>query len=136
MQKIQRQAHVRAPLLRLEQQQVSDDPHAVPLALLRRHEFFDLVRKQQQTDPVIVVDGAQGEYRAQLRADVLLQAANGAELPGGAKIDQQHDRQFALFHVSLDVGVASPRRYVPVDAANIITRSVFRAPPRTPCRDL
>ena len=120
MQKVQRQTHVGAPLLRLKMQQVPHDPHPVPFALLRRHEFFDLVREQQQPDAVVVGDGAQRQNCAHFRRNIRLQPVDAAKLPGGADVDQQHDGQLSFLYVSFDVGVPPARRDVPINTAHVV----------------
>ncbi len=125
IQIFQRQADVGALSLRLMIQQLAQHPQHVALAFFRRHEFLDAVGENNQADLVVVLDRRERQQGAQFGGDVGLHALEGAELAGGAGIDEQHHGQLALFFEDFHVRVAGARRHVPVDGADVVADHVF-----------
>src|SRR5262249_12726028 len=60
-----------------------------------------------------------------LRLDLALELALGAELAGAREVDEEEDRQLALLDVFLDVRVAHARGDVPVDGADVVAELVL-----------
>src|SRR5438094_733634 len=110
---------------RLKVKHVTDETKGVAEPLARRNESFDDVRKDNQTDLIVVADRAKSQDGGQLGGHVALFLPQGAESLAGAGIHQQHDGQFPFFDKPLDEGMAHPRRDVPVDVANIVPRLIF-----------
>ena len=66
----------------------------------------------------------EGEERAELRRRLSLAPPPRPEVLGGGDVGHQHERELPLFDVTLDVGLAGPRRHVPVDRTHVVARHV------------
>ena len=92
----------------------------MPRALARRHELLDLIGESDQSDLVVVADGAEGEQGGQLGGHFTFLLELGAERLAAGAIDQQHHRQLAFFDVAFDERMAHAGGDVPVDGANVV----------------
>jgi hypothetical protein len=97
----------------------------VALALLGRHEALDTIGEDDEADTVVVLDGAEGQERRDLRDRLHLGPPGGAEPLGSGEIDEEHHRHLALFGEDLHVRLVHAGRDVPVDEADVIPRLVL-----------
>src|SRR5262245_208177 len=95
-------SHFSLPSLRLKIEHFPYDAQDMAPALLRWEKFFNMVGEQDEPDLVMVANRAPGQNGAQFRGDFSLQAQHAAELPRGTQIHEQHDRQLAFLHITLD----------------------------------
>ena len=120
MDRIQREPYVRPGADRLEHQKVANHSQNVASSFSRGNQRFHSVSEQQQSYPVVVGGGREGHDRGKLYGQLPLEPVPGAEVPGPAHVDRQHDRQFPFFDVTLYVRLAGAGSHVPVDGAHIV----------------
>src|SRR4051812_26689487 len=96
IQKIESAADVCAAPLWLEEKNFANDAQHVTAAFPRRHELLHFIRKENQSDLVIVPNGREGKDGANLRCEFPLRLLAGTEETGAAEIDHQHEREFTL----------------------------------------
>ena len=97
----------------------------MPRAFARGDVSFHAIREREQPNAVVVTDGAERDECRDFRRDRTFLVRPRAEPLARGNIDEQHERQFAFFDISLDIRGAHAGRHVPVDAANVVTGRVF-----------
>src|SRR3989344_81684 len=117
---VQPHGQIRAAVLRPESENVMDDAQHMAAPLLWLDEVLDLVGEHQQADAIAIVDRRERQDGGYLGQQVRLGPLACAELRGGARIDQEDDRHFALFGEQLDVRAARPGRHVPVNPPHVV----------------
>ena len=125
VQIIQGERWIRAPALRLEKEDLANEPQGMRAAFLRRNEKLDLIGEEEQADLVVIPNGAEGEQTRDFRRKFALRLRRTAEISRCAHIHDQHHRQFALFGEFLDERGPHPRRHVPIDRANFVARLIL-----------
>ena len=121
----QRGGEVRAPLLRLERDEVAHQAKRVGSPPRRRHVTLDGIREEGDADPMIAPDGREREDAGDLDGFVALGHVSGPERAGGAHVDHEHHRQLPLLAVLLDERVTGARGRAPVDGPDVVARLVF-----------
>jgi hypothetical protein len=91
----------------------------------RRDVLHDLAAEKHQGDAIAILQSRVREYRGKLAGKVDLATVHRAEVHRRGKVDGQQDGEIALFDELFDVRSAAPRRDVPVDEPDVITRLVF-----------
>src|SRR5437763_13488315 len=86
---------------------------------LRRDEELQSIAEKQQTYFVVVANRAKGEKRGDFCRQLALGLRSAAKIARRTHIDDQHDREFALFRELLHERTAQPRRYVPINRADL-----------------
>ncbi len=81
--------------------------------------------KSDEADAVIAAERREREDARDLDRLLALGRVPGAERAGRAHVDDEDDRELALFAVLLDERAARARRRVPVDRADVVARLVF-----------
>src|ERR1700687_158788 len=117
---IDRSQHVRSAANRLQRQKIADDTQHVSSSLPRWNDVLDAIGEQENTNPIVVPDGGHRQHGGKLTGQLALESFYGSESLRSGEIDDEHDRQLALFDVSLDQGPAHPCAYVPVDRPDLI----------------
>jgi hypothetical protein len=107
-----------------ERQDLADHAQDVPLALLGRHEFLDLVGEDDQPDAIVVADGGERQHRRDLGGQVALLALARSEAAGRRHVDDQQHGHLALLAEQLDVSLVHARRDVPVDEADVVAGDI------------
>ena len=112
--------HVRPPAFGLEIKQFADDVEDMFLSLLGRNELLNPVRKEHDTNLIIVLNGRKSKRGSNLCLHLLLHLPHRTKIEAGRNIHHEHHRHFAFFLEHLDVGFAHAGRHVPVNVAHII----------------
>src|SRR5262245_4493890 len=102
IQKLKSLAQIGPRMLRLEKQDVADEPQRMPRSFARRHKLLDAIAARHQTDLVIAGNRAKREQRGQFRGHLSLLLSLRAELQAAAAIDHEHHRQVAFLNEALD----------------------------------
>ncbi len=105
---------------RLEKENLANDTQRMGPAFLRRNEKLDPIAEKKQADLVVVPDCAEGEQAGDFGREFALRLRVAAEIAGCADVHDQHDGQFPLFGELLDESGSEPRRYVPIDRADLV----------------
>ena len=116
---------IRAALLTLEGEHLTNHPQDVAQALFGRERQLDFVTEYHQPDLVVVGNGRKGKQGRHLCRHRTLQLRHAAKPSRGADVHQEHYREFAFFAEPLDVRDARPGGDVPVYGADIITGEVL-----------
>ena len=90
-------------------------------AFLRRYILLHLVRKEDDANLIVVLDGREGDGGSYLGHHVTLHLHLRTKIQRAADVDQQHDGQFALFLKDLHVGTVEAGGYIPVDVTHVVT---------------
>ena len=91
----------------------------------RWHEQFNVIRKDNQADLVIVLDSREGNEGTEFRRHLIFHAFRTAEGARGREVHQEHHGQFAFFDEALHVGVPHAGGNIPVDRAHLVAELVF-----------
>ena len=107
VQVLARVREIRASAAGLEVEEVADHPEHVSSPFARWNVHFDFVRENDGADTIVVLDGAECEKRPDLRGDFPLEPRAGAEIGGGARVEDEEHGELALFGELLDVESSS-----------------------------
>ena len=110
---------------RLEEEHLADDPQDVTAAFAGRDELLDLVGEQDQPHLVVVADGRKRQHRGNFCRQLAFGLRMGAKQSRAADVHHQHQRQFAFLDELLYERMVHPRRDVPIDGPDIISRLVL-----------
>lgn len=86
--------------------------------------MFDVTVKEHQPDFVVVARSREGEERAKLGGSVPFRPGTGTKILRRGDIRHQHQRELALFDVTLYEGRTSARGDIPIDGANVIANGI------------
>src|SRR6266403_866986 len=125
IQVIERQSRLGASSLRLEKQNLADEPQGVRPAFFWRNKKFDAIGEKDQPDLVIVPDCTECEQTSHLCRQFAFGLCCASKIPGGADIHNQHHRELAFFGKFFYEGVSHARCNVPINRANLIARLIF-----------
>ena len=92
--------------------------------LLGRNEEFHPITEEEKADLVVVVNGAEGQDRRHLGRHLTLAFHHASEITGGAHIENDHHRHLPLFGELLDIGFPGAGGDIPVNGADLVSRSV------------
>ena len=109
MQMIDCCGNVRSGRTRLMRVQIPDQSKYVTTAFPGRDEEFYLIREEEQSHFVAVLDGAESDDRTDLRRNFAFQLGGRSEVLGTGDVDGEHDGLFTLFVIQLDVRITHPR---------------------------
>ena len=101
---LQGTADVGASTLRAVIEELPEDPEDVSSTLPGRNELLDPVAEEDQSDLVVVLDGAECQDGAELHGHLALEPLPGPEVPGGAHVHHQNHRELPLFLEDLHEG--------------------------------
>src|ERR1051326_1937961 len=92
IQVIERQRRLRAAPLRLEEQNLADQPQRVRSAFFWWNKKLDAIGKEKQPDLVIVPDRAEGEQASNLCRQFAFGLRCASKISRGADVHDQHYR--------------------------------------------
>src|ERR1051325_4452230 len=124
-QEFQRAIQSRAPALRFVEQDLTDDPEDMFAAFSRRDKLFNLIRKEDQANLIVVANRGEGQDRGDLGSQFSLGLFNRAKKTGAADIHEQHQRQFAFLYEFLNEWMIHPGGNIPVDGADFVPGLIF-----------
>jgi len=107
---------------------IEDIPHYaqyVTPPLLRRQVALDSVGVEQQTDFVAIPNGGECQNTGELRSKIAFTARAGSEIPRGADVHEQKNRELTLLGELLYERPAGPGRDIPIDGAHLVARAVL-----------
>jgi len=90
----------------------------------RRNVALDAVGEEEDAGAVAVLQRAEDEERRDLRCHLRLDLGSEADVLRGAAVHGDERGQLTLLGEHLDEGIAHPRRHVPVDGADLVSRLV------------
>ena len=100
--------------------QFSNDSQNVRTPFFRWNVQFDLIRKQNQTNLIIVVCCGKSHCGRNFGNNIFLELIFGTKTFGTRNIDHQHHRQFAFFLKNFDVRLVVTSCHIPVNRTNVI----------------
>ena len=95
------------------------------LTFLGRDKFLYLIREEDDAHFVIVLNGGECECGGYLCHGVAFELTDRTEITATTHIHKQHDGQFALFFIHLDIWFIEASRYIPIDRTHIVAGLVF-----------
>src|SRR5262249_45033093 len=111
--------------VRLEEEDFANQAEDMADALARRDKLLDTVGKMEQTDAIVIRNGAEGQNGRQFRSHFALLVQTGAECLATAAIDHKDDRQLSLLDEALDERMAHASCHIPINAADVVARLIF-----------
>ena len=81
-------------------------------------------RGVEEADPVPVDGAEQHDQAGEFEQRLALRLRARAEVQGRAVLEDEEQRDLALLHELLPVGLAQPRGHIPVDVANVVAELV------------
>ena len=106
--------------LRLKRKQVAIDASGVGPTLGRPNDFFDVIGKKQDADPVVVFACGGREESDDLEDGIAFAAGEAAELTGRGEIDDKVHTELALLGVAADVGFTGAGGDVPIHGSDVV----------------
>ena len=121
----QSQTDVRPPAFRMKIYQFADDVKYMLTSLLGRNKLLNPVRKEDDTNLVIILNGRECQCSGNFRHHILLHLLYRTELQTTGNIYQQHHCQFALLLKHLDVRLVEAGGHIPVNVAYVIAKLIL-----------
>src|SRR3990167_2182807 len=90
-----------------------------------RDKTLNTVGKNNQSNLVIALDGRIRQDSGDFSGAIAFQSDFRSKTAAGGTINQEHNGLFALFAENLYIGAVHPRRNIPVDSPDIITRNIL-----------
>ena len=119
----QSQTDVRPPAFRMKIYQFADDVKYMLTSLLGRNKLLNPVRKEDDTNLVIILNGRECQCSGNFRHHILLHLLYRTELQTTGNIYQQHHCQFALLLKHLDVRLVEAGGHIPVNVAYVVAKT-------------
>jgi hypothetical protein len=93
-------------------------------AFARRVDVFDAIRKEDESNAVVVLDGGESQQSGYFVDGIPFGFRAVAGAAGGGGVDEQPDGEFALFDVAFDVRLAGACGGVPINGADVVAFGV------------
>src|SRR5574344_222083 len=123
--KVNSKTHIRLLAFWLKREQFPNDKKNMLSTLLWRNKFLHLVRKKDDANLVIILNGGKSQSGSHFCKQLPFRLLLSAKVQRARHIHQQHHCQFTLLLKDLHIRLPKTGSHIPVDVTNIITILIF-----------